>query len=94
MIELKPLNKYLVIDAIKEDQKIGSLYIPGNSLEKQYRLAKVIAKDDCEEAKSIDVGDTVLYDAIGMVTHRINDKSYSTVKALNVIGVVKQTQGE
>lgn len=94
MLELKPMNKYLVIDPIKEDERVagGLLYAPGNALEKQYRMGKVLAKDDCDEAKAIEVGSTVLYDAIGSVSHRIGNRSLTTVKVLNVLAIVAQKE--
>jgi co-chaperonin GroES (HSP10) len=94
MVELRPMNKYLVIDPIAEDEKIagGLLYRPGNALEKQFRMAKVLAKDECEEARGISVGATILYDAIGSVSHRVGNQSFTTVRVLNVLAVVEQRE--
>lgn len=93
MFDLVPLNKHIVLDPIKDDEKVGKegiIIAPGNALEKQYRLARIVAKHDCDEARHLTVGDTVLYDAIGAVTHRIGKQSFTTVKALNVLGIVRE----
>lgn len=90
MFEIKPRNKYLVIEMVKEDEKVGSgiLFAPGNALEKQHKVGRVVAVAECEEAEKIHPGDTILYDAIGAVTHRIGNQSFTTVKVLNVLGVI------
>lgn len=94
MFYLVPMNKYLVLDPIKEDEKVGKegiIIAPGNALEKQFRLARIAAKDNCDEANGLEVGDTVLYDHIGAVTHRVGKQSFTTVRALNVLAVVKES---
>lgn len=93
MFELKPTNKWVIIDPVKEDERVGKegiIIAPGNALQKQHRLAKIVAKDDCEEAKKFEVGDLVLYDVIGSVDVRIGNQMFTTVKALNVMSVVKE----
>lgn len=92
MFELNPTNKWVVIDPLKEDEKVGSLGIiiaPSNALQKQHKLARVVAKDDCEEAKKFEVGDLVFYDVIGSVEGRVGNKGFTIVKALNIMAVVK-----
>lgn len=91
-IHVIPRNKYIIIEPLKEDEKIGSIYVPGNALEKQHRLAKVVAKDDCAESASIDVGDLVFYDHIGAVTGRVGNKVFTAVKAINVVCIIKEQQ--
>ncbi len=92
MVELKPMNKYLVIKAIKEDEKVGGglLYAPANALEKQHKTGKIVAIAPCEEAKDLHTGDIVLYDSIGSVDHRIGNQMFTTVRVLNVIAIVKE----
>ena len=92
MLKLEPKNKYAWIRTIDEDQKVGTLYVPGN-VSNSYRLAEVLALDsDCPEAKGISVGDRVLYDTIGSVAHRIGNSTYTTVRVLNILAVVR-TEG-
>jgi len=91
VVELKPMNKYLVIQAIKEDEKVGGglLYAPGSALEKQHKTGKIIAIAACDEAGDLKVGDVVLYDSIGSVDHRVGKQMFTTVRVLNVLAVVK-----
>jgi co-chaperonin GroES (HSP10) len=88
---LKPMNKYLVIKAIKEDEKVGGglLYAPGSALEKQHKTGKIVAIAPCDEAKDLNEGDVVLYDSIGSVDHRVGNQMFTTVKVLNVIAIVR-----
>ena len=97
MVELKPMNKHIVIQAIKQDEKVGGglLYAPGNALERQHKTGKVLAIAPCEEAGDLKVGDLVLYDSIGSVDHRVGNQGFTTVRVLNVIAVIKDvTQDE
>jgi co-chaperonin GroES (HSP10) len=89
--ELLPRNKHIVVENVKTDEKIGSgvLFAPGN-MTNVYKIAKVIAVASCDETKEIQPGDNVLYDSIGAVDHRVGNQTITTVKALNVIGVVRQ----
>lgn len=87
MVELLPKNKYVWLQPIDEAQKVGSIYMPGN-VSNMYRLAKVMGIAECDEAKNIAVGDTVLYDTVGAVEHRIGNRMYTTVKVMNIIAVV------
>lgn len=91
MVELKPMNKHIVIQAVKSDEKVGGglLYAPGSALQTQHRTAKIIALAPCDEAKDLHVGDLVLYDTIGSVDHRVGNQMFTTVKVMNVIAVIK-----
>lgn len=91
MIELKPMNKNIVLATIKESEKVGGglLYAPDSALQKQHRTGKVIAIAPCEEAGDLKVGDIVLYDTIGSVDHRVGNQGFTTVRVLNVIAIVK-----
>jgi co-chaperonin GroES (HSP10) len=90
MFELRPMNKHIIIDPIAEDEKIagGLLYRPGSALGQQHRMATVVAVSKCEELGDIRVGDRVLYDTIGSISHRVGNQSFTSVKVLNVIAIV------
>lgn len=91
MVELKPMNKYIVVKAMKEDEKVGSglLYAPGNALERQHKMGVVTAIAPCEEAGDLKVGDMILYDSIGSVEHRVGNQMFTTVRVLNVLAIVQ-----
>jgi co-chaperonin GroES (HSP10) len=91
MFELKPANKWVVIDPVKEDERVGKeglIIAPGNALQKQHKMARVIAKDDSDEAKHFKVGDLVFYDVIGSVEGRVGNQGFTMVRALNIMAVV------
>jgi co-chaperonin GroES (HSP10) len=96
MVELKPMNKNVVIQAIKTDEKVGGglLYAPANALERQHKTGKIIAFAPCEETRELKTGDVVLYDSIGSVDHRVGNQMFTTVKALNIIAVVRDVSAE
>lgn len=93
-LKLLPKNKYAWIRVIDEDQKVagGLLYAPGN-VDKQYRLAEVLGIDsDCQESKGVSVGDKILYDALGAVSHRMGNSTYTTVKVVNILAVIETSE--
>lgn len=90
MFTMKPMNKHVVIKPIDEANKVGSLFIPGSS-SNQYRLGLIEALADCDEAKGLNVGDTVLYDTIGCVAHRVGNQTITTMKVMNIVGVISET---
>lgn len=91
MNKLFPKNKYAWIRPLEEDQKVGNLFVPGN-VSNSYRIAEVLGIDDCDEAKGIGVGQRVLYDTLGAVSHRIGNATYVTVKVLNILAVVETAE--
>lgn len=93
MFELKPQNKHLVISPLKESERVGSeglIIAPGNALEKQHRMARIVEKDDCPEAARLNVGDLVFYDHIGAVEGRVGNQGFTIIKAIAVLAVVKE----
>jgi co-chaperonin GroES (HSP10) len=92
MFELKPMNKYVWLDPITAENKVGSLYVVSHS-QNSYQLGKVRAVADCDEAKGITIGSTVLYDTLGAVNHRVGTQSITTVKVMNIVGVVADVGG-
>ena len=88
MFELKPMNKYVWVEPITAENKVGSLYVVSHS--NSYQLGKIRAAADCDETKGLFPGCTVLYDSLGAVTHRVGNQSITTVKALNIVGVVSE----
>lgn len=92
--DVVPVNKHVVLEPLKEDERVGKegiIIAPGNALQKQHRLAKVVAIDtECPEAKCVAVGDLVFYDHIGAVEGRVGNQGFTIVKILNIMSVMKQ----
>lgn len=91
MFKLEPMNKYVWIDPITQENKVGSLFVVSHS-QNSYQLGKIRAVSDCDETKGIFPGATVLYDSLGAVGHRIGNQTITTVKAVNILGVVSEVQ--
>lgn len=93
MFQHEPKNDWLVIEPLKENEKVGKegiIIAPGNALEKQHGMARIVAKDeDGEKCKRLNVGDIVFYDKIGQVEGRVGNQGFVVVKALNVLTVVR-----
>ena len=91
MIKLLPKNKHVVIQIIQDDDKVGGglLFAPSNSV-KQYKLAKVIEYDPSIEMSDLRNGAIILYDSLGEISHRVENNTYTTVKAVNIIAIVER----
>lgn len=91
MYELKPMNKYVWLEPITAENKVGSLYVVSHS-QNSFQLGTVRAFAECDETKGLTRGATVLYDSLGAQSHRVGNQSITTVKAVNILGiVVKET---
>ncbi len=92
MFELKLKNEYAWIKPVDEADKVGMLYVPGNATN-QYRVAVLLGFDaDSAKAKGYEVGQTVLYDTLGAVEHRLNNTMYTTVKMANIVAVLDKKE--
>lgn len=89
MFELKPMNKYVWIDPITAENKVGSLFIVSHS-QNSYQLGKIRAVSECDETKGLVPGSVVLYDSLGAQSHRLGNQSVTTVKAVNIVGIVSE----
>lgn len=89
MFQLKPRNKHAWIKTIDEANKIGNLFTPGN-MTNAYRLATIMAIDEeCHEAQGFEVGNIVLCDMIGVVSHRVGSQSFETCLIRNFVAIVE-----
>lgn len=88
MNNFKPVNGWLIIEPLSNEEKAGSLYLPEN-IKAAYKLAKVLAVSVLSEKTSINVGDIVLYDSLGATPVRINDKTVTILKSVEVVTVVE-----
>ena len=93
MFELKPMNKYVWLDPITAENKVGSLYVVSHS-QNSYQLGKIRDISDCDETSGLKPGMTVLYDALGAVNHRVGQQTITTVKAVNIVGVVSEVEAK
>lgn len=91
MFELKPMNKYVWIDPITAENKVGTLFIVSHS-QNSYQLGRIRAVSECDETKGLFPGCIVLYDSLGAQAHRVGNQSMTTVKAVNIVGIVVEVQ--
>jgi co-chaperonin GroES (HSP10) len=90
MYELKPMNKHVWLEPITQENKVGTLYIVSHS-QNSFQLGRIKAFADCDETKGLNVDDVVLYDSLGSYNHRVGNQSLTTVKALNIVAIVRDT---
>lgn len=85
-MKIEPKNKWLVIEPVDNAGKIGEIFVPGN-VTNPYKLARVISV--AGECQDLEPGNLVVYDSLGTVSVHVVDRTVTFVKAVNVLGAVK-----
>lgn len=94
---LKPLNNYVLMERIQEDNKTaGGIIIPDNAKEKPVR-GRVVAVGDGEMQNgvripmTVSVGDVVLFAkwASSLNEVKIDGNDYVLIKESDVLGILK-----
>lgn len=88
-MKLIPVRQWLVIEPI-EVNKVGALYTP-ESVQAQYRRGRIIAvpKRPTEETEGFVVDDVVVYDAVGAIQFRVNNRTFHALKGREIVGVLE-----
>jgi co-chaperonin GroES (HSP10) len=82
---MKPLNRRLLIEVIKEEAQQGAFFVPTEEKTSEFSLAKVLAcADDCSEDLS---GKTVVFHAFGTEEVRKGGSTYTFIGENHLICV-------
>jgi co-chaperonin GroES (HSP10) len=73
---------------MSESEKIGSgiLFAPGN-VTAAYKLGYVVVAP--LDNSTLSCGDKIIYDSLGTIEKRIEDRLYTFVKVLNIISIIR-----
>ena len=86
-VPIQPLADYVVAQAEEAQTKTASgLYLPGGAQEKP-KVAKVVAVG--KEAKSVRVGDRIIYKSYSQTDVKVGSEEYILVKEEDVLATVK-----
>lgn len=97
---LKPLSDHVIIEAVKEEKKKGSIILPDTVEKERSEKGKVIAVGPGKwvvsptgEGKRIPMdvkkGDTVIFTKYGPHEVKVNDKEYLVVKSEDILAVIE-----
>ena len=82
---MKPLNRRLLIEVIKEEPEQGAFFVPTEEKTEEFLTAKVLASaDDC--AKDL-TGKTVVIHSFGREEVTVKGKKYTFIGENNLICV-------
>jgi co-chaperonin GroES (HSP10) len=88
-VRLRPVRQWLTVTPI-EVSKVGTLYAPESAVA-QYRRGRVVDVPDkpTEETEGYKTGDVVVYDSVGAIQLRINNKTFHALKGREIVGVLE-----
>ena len=97
MPTIRPLNDYVFVEPIKEDQKTkGGVYLPDTAEKEKPMQGKVLAvgpgnRDEKGHFVELDVkvGDKILFTKYAPHEIKIDDKDYLVVKDDDILGVIE-----
>jgi co-chaperonin GroES (HSP10) len=82
---MKPLNRRLLIDIIKEEEHQGAFYIPKEEKIEEFVAANVIScASDCSQDYT---GQTVVIHSFGVESVKVKGKSYTFIGESHLICV-------
>lgn len=96
MMQIKPLNDYLLIEKVPSEKKVGSIVL--TSEKKQGNIATVVAlgpgKADengkLVKIEGIAVGDRVIYREYSGTDYEDGDHKYLLIKAEDILAIVHE----
>lgn len=88
-MKLRPVRQWITVEPI-EVNKVGSLWAP-DSATAQYKRGRVvdIPTKPTEETEGYKPGEVVVYDAVGAIQLRINNKTFHAIKGREIVGVLE-----
>lgn len=88
-MKLRPVRQWITVEPI-EVTKVGTLYTP-DSAKAQYKRGRVVdvPLKPTEETEGYKTGDVVVYDTVGTIELRINNKTFHALKGREIVGVLE-----
>ncbi len=96
MMQIKPLNDYLLIEKVPSEKKVGSIVL--TSEKKQGNIATVVAlgpgkvdeNGKLVKIEGIAVGDRVIYREYSGTDYEDGDHKYLLIKAEDILAIVHE----
>ncbi|MDD5885221.1 MAG: co-chaperone GroES [Erysipelotrichaceae bacterium] len=96
MMQIKPLNDYLLIEKVPSEKKVGSIVL--TSEKKQGNIATVVALGPGKvdengkliKIEGIAVGDRVIYREYSGTDYEDGDHKYLLIKAEDILAIVHE----
>ena|SRR3990167_2764602 len=88
-INIEPLNEYLVVEVIKNENEggAGGVLLPDSHKKEEYGVGRVLAVDS---GCSIDIGDKVVFDKYLLISVKIEGEELKFLKFTDVLGIIKE----
>jgi len=85
-MDIQPLNNYVFVEPLKEDNKTASGIIIPDDAEQKPVFGKVIAKN--EKVTNLKVGDKVLFTKYSPTEVKIDSQEYLVIKDEDILAVL------
>ena len=85
---MKPINKYIVINPIKEEMKTDSGLLLSREDADGFRYQKATVVKEGTEVKCVSEGDEIYYDKAAGHSMLISDKIYTVISERHVVVVI------
>ena len=90
-INIQPLNDYLVVEVLKNENEGGGVLLPDTHKKEEYGIGVVLAVNH-EEENPIQVieGDKVVFDKYLLISVKIKGKDVKFLKSTDILGIIKE----
>lgn len=87
MTNINPINEYLVIEVLKNENEGGGVILPDAHRKEEFGVGKVLAVDEILE--NIKAGDKVVFDKYLLINVKIEGEELKFLKFSDVLGIIK-----
>ena len=89
MEKILPLNDYLIVQPLKEENEGSQVILPDQHRKEEFGVGEVLAVDSVIE-DIVQVGDKVLFDKYLLINVKIKEDEVKFLKFSDVLGVIKK----
>jgi len=93
MVNIEPLNEYLVVEVIKNENEggAGGVLLPDSHKKEEFGLGKVLAlPEDLDVNINIDIGAKIVFDKYLLISVKIEGEELKFLKFTDVLGIIKE----
>jgi len=95
MVNIEPLNEYIVVEVLKNENEGGEVLLPESHKKEEFGVGRVLAVsyNDDELVKVIE-GDKVVFDKYLLISVKIEGEEIKFLKFSDVLGIIKEDLDE
>ena len=90
MVNIEPLNEYLVIEVLKNENEGGEVLLPESHRKEEFGVGRVLAVPQLDVDILISIGNKVIFDKYLLITVKIEGEELKFLKFSDVLGIIKE----